>query len=204
MMYINNRFVPKEDVLIIDGEDIILREFRAGDLDALHTLTWQPEIYGYLPGWNVPKEVRADWLVHYEIPENRQFLNAVLSGEDVQDLYLRLAIFSKNTGELIGWCCTGIKSELPSPNREIVYAISRDYRGRGYAKQAVQGMIMYLFANTKIPLLNAVALTENIASCQVIQKSGFTLRDIIHIEGEEYHHYVLDRQSWAEHIGQRH
>ncbi|ANF97315.1 GNAT family N-acetyltransferase [Paenibacillus bovis] len=200
MMNMNNRFVPKEEVLIIDGEDIILREFADEDLDALHMLTWQPEIYRYLPGWNVSREVRADWLVNYEIPENRQFLNAVLRGEDTQDLYLRLAIFSKKTGELIGWCCTGIKSELPSPNREIVYAISKDYRGKGYATQAVQGMIMYLFANTNLPLLNAVALTENTASCQVIRKSGFTLQDTIHIEGEEYHHYVLDRQSWAEHI----
>ena len=37
-------------------------------------------------------------------------------------------VFIKETDEFIGWCCTGIKDELPSPNREIMYAISSEFQ----------------------------------------------------------------------------
>ncbi|MFF2910327.1 GNAT family N-acetyltransferase [Paenibacillus sp. NPDC057934] len=92
-------------------------------------------------GWNVAKEQREEWLIHYEIPENGQFLKTVAEGGDIGELRLRLGIVLKETGELIGWGASGIKDELPAPNREIMYAISRDHRGKGYATQAVQGII---------------------------------------------------------------
>jgi len=107
----------------IECEDILLVEFRPEDFDHFHALTWQPEIYRYLPGWNVSKDQRKDWFFNYEIQENKQFLNMVAAeGASIGELRLRLGIILKETGEFIGWCTTGIKEELPSPNREIVYA----------------------------------------------------------------------------------
>jgi len=82
-----------------------------------------------LPGWNVSKEQREDWYINYEIPENKQFLNAVSKSEEIGELRLRLGIILKETGKFIGWCCSGIKDEMPPPNREIMYAISKDHRG---------------------------------------------------------------------------
>ncbi|MFF2018355.1 GNAT family N-acetyltransferase [Paenibacillus sp. NPDC058177] len=179
----------------IDCQDIILREYIVTDLDAFHSLTWQPEIHEFLPGWNVAKEQREEWLIHYEIPENGQFLKAVAEGGDVGELRLRLGIVLKETGELIGWCASGIKDELPASSREIMYAISRDHRGKGYATQAVQGMVKYLFAHTKVEVLNAIALLINLPSNKVIQKSGFQLQGIIEIDNESYNHYRLDRKN---------
>lgn len=175
----------------IQCKDVILREFVADDLDKFHSLTWQPEIYEYLPGWNVSKEQRKDWFLNYEIPENKQFLSAVSRGEDIGGLRLRLGIVLKETGELIGWCCTGIKDELPPPNREIMYAISKDHRGKGYTTQAAQGLIGYLFESTNARVLNAVALLNNVASNKVIQKCGFNLQGIIEIDDEKYNYYKL-------------
>lgn len=140
-------------VFTIECEDIILREYRTDDLDDLHALTWQPEIYEWLPGWNVTKEKREHWLNHYETKENRRFLKAVSEGGDIGQLSFRLGIISKETGRFIGWCCTGIKEELPPPNREIMYAISRDYRGKGYTTQAAQGLIDFLFQKTNVDVL---------------------------------------------------
>ncbi|WP_054957323.1 hypothetical protein [Paenibacillus dakarensis] len=75
-------------ILNIECEDIILREYQLEDLDELHELTWQPEIYEFLPGWNVEKEMRHNWLMNYEIPENNQFLQRVNDGLKVEDLRL--------------------------------------------------------------------------------------------------------------------
>ncbi|WP_418026451.1 GNAT family N-acetyltransferase [Paenibacillus sp. JJ1722] len=179
--------------LSIECKDIILREYQLEDLNQLHELTWQPEIYGFLPGWNVEKEVRLDWLKNYEIPENNQFLNLVEEGLDVGDLRLRLGIVLRETGEFIGWCCSGIKDDLPAPNREIMYGISKEHRSKGYTTQAVQGIIQYLFDNTEIKELNAIALLENGASNRVIQKSNFKFVGEIEIDDEVYNHYKIHK-----------
>ncbi|WP_353615574.1 GNAT family N-acetyltransferase [Bacillus sp. FJAT-27264] len=107
-----------------------------------------------------------------------------------------MGIILKETGELIGWCASGIKDELPAPGREIMYAISKEHRGKGYTTQAAQGMIKYLFAHTIVEVLNAIALLHNLPSNRVIQKSGFQLQGIIEIDNESYNHYKLDRQNW--------
>ncbi|WP_337912922.1 GNAT family N-acetyltransferase [Cohnella zeiphila] len=186
-----------ESAFTIECKDIILREFVATDLEPFHLLTWQPEIREYLPGWNVSREQREEWLMGYEIPENKRFLNAVSEGGVIGDLRLRLGMVLKETGELIGWCCTGIKEELPSPNREIVYAVSKDHRGKGYTTQAAQAMIRYLFEQTDVEALAAIALVGNAPSNAVIRKCGFHYQSVIEIDSEKYDYYRLDKKGWA-------
>ncbi|QHT63100.1 GNAT family N-acetyltransferase [Paenibacillus lycopersici] len=180
----------------IDCGAIVLRLFRPEDLDAFHAITHEPEIVRYLPGWNADtKDIRADWLLNYEIPGNERFLEAVREGRDIGDLQLRLAIELKETGAFIGWVCTGIKDELPPPNREIVYGISAAYGGKGYTTQAAAGLIRYLFEQGLTEELNALALTHNTASNRVIVKCGFRPVGDIMIEGEAYHHYKRFRDA---------
>lgn len=185
-----------ENFFIIDCKDVMLREFIVSDLDQFHSLTWQPEIYEFLPGWNVSKEQREDWFLNYEIPDNKKFFNAVSQGKAIDGHRLRLAIVLKETGELIGWCCSRIKDELPPPNREIMYAISKDYRGKGYTTQAALGMVEYLFEYTDIEVLNAIALVNNIPSNKIIKKCTFEFQYVIDIEDEKYNYYTLNKKNW--------
>lgn len=196
-MNTNARSDSKENIFTIECKDVILREFLVADLDDFHSLTWQPEIHEFLPGWNVSKEQREDWFINYEIPENKQFLNTVSTSEDIGELRLRLGIILKETGEFIGWCCSGIKDELPPPNREIMYAISKDHRGKGFTTQASQGVINYLFESTNVKVLSAIALLNNVPSNKVIQKCGFNFQSIIEMDNEKYNYYKLDKKDWA-------
>ncbi|ETT37568.1 GNAT family N-acetyltransferase [Paenibacillus sp. FSL H7-0942] len=179
------------DELIIDCKDIYLREYRTEDLEKLQEITWQPEVYEFLPGWNATIEERTLWLTEYEIPENQRFKQAVMAGGDIGELCLRMAIVLKENDEFIGWCCSGIKDELPAPNREIMYGISKHFRNRGYTTQALKGMTEYLFEHTNVEVLNAIALTTNPASNKVIQKCNFERVSSIEIEDEKYNHYRL-------------
>ncbi|WP_339169882.1 GNAT family N-acetyltransferase [Paenibacillus sp. FSL R5-0341] len=185
----------QNDELIIDCKDIYLREYRIEDLEKLQEITWQPEVYEFLPGWNATIEERALWLGEYEIPQNQRFKQAVMAGEDIGELYLRMAIVLKENDEFIGWCCSGIKDELPAPNREIMYGISKDFRNRGYTTQAVKGMTEYLFEYTNVEVLNAIALITNQASNKVILKCHFEPVNSIEIEDEKYNHYQLRKQQ---------
>lgn len=186
----------KDNFFTIDCKDVLLREYILDDLEKFHSLTWQPEIHEYLLGWNVSKERREDWFINYEIPGNKQFLNAVSDGRSIGELRLRLGIILKETGDFIGWCCTGLKDELPMPSREIMFAISKDHRGKGYTTQAVLGLIKYLFENTNVEVLNAIALLRNVPSISVIQKCGFNFQNIIEIDNESYNYYKLSKSEW--------
>jgi RimJ/RimL family protein N-acetyltransferase len=155
------------NVFTIECEDIILREYSVEDLDEFHAITHQPGIVEFLPGWNVSKEQRLDWLLNYEGKENKEFIKAVSQGGDMEELHLRLGIISKDTGEF-----------------------------KGYTTQAAQGLIKYLFENTNVDELTAIALMYNKSSNKVIQKCGFDYLNIIELENEKYNHYKLNKSKW--------
>lgn len=133
--------------------------------------------------------------MNYELPGNKQFLNTVSNGGEIGELRLRLGIILKASGDFIGWCCTGIKEGLPTPNREIMFAISKDHRGKGYTTQATEGLAKYLFENTDVEILNAIALLRNAPSNRVIQKCGFNFQSVIELDNERYNYYKLGKSD---------
>ncbi|HFR4185619.1 TPA: GNAT family N-acetyltransferase [Bacillus cereus] len=180
----------------IDCGDIYLQEFTITDAESIYNISNQPEIEKFLPDWKSTKEQRINWVVNYEIPENKAFLHAVRTTTNIDNHILKLGIFKKTTNEFIGWCCTGMKDELPAPNREIMYAVSSEYHNNGYATKATKGLINYLFEKTNVDLLNAIALINNVASNKVIEKCRFTYLGQQTIENQMYNHYVLSKSEW--------
>ena len=189
----NNEDITYKNIFEIECKDIVLREFKLEDLDELFALTKQHEITDLLPDWKGTKEGRRHWIANWVIKENAEFAR---DASNIQKHILRLGIILKETNEFIGWCCSGICDELPPPNREIGYAISKDYRSKGYTTQAAQGLIKYLFEKTNIEDLTAIALTYNTPSNRVIQKCGFRYISNIDFEGKEFCHYRLSKREW--------
>ncbi|SME51924.1 Acetyltransferase (GNAT) family protein [Bacillus mobilis] len=181
----------------IDCGDIYLQEFTVKDAESIYKIANQPEIEKFLPDWKSTKEQRVNWVTNDEIPENKAFLHAVRTTTNIDDHILRLGIFKKTTNEFIGWCCTSLKDELPAPNREIMYAVSSEYHNNGYATKATQGLIGYLFENTNVDVLNAIALINNVPSNKVIEKCGFVYLSQQTIENQIYNHYVLSKSEWV-------
>lgn len=182
-----------KELFSIDCGEILLREFRIEDVDAIYELTSQPEVYKYLPDWRSTREQRLDWVTNYEIPDNKAFLAAV---PHINDEFLKMGILLKKTSELIGFCTTGIKEELGIPNREIAFAISKNYRNRGYTTEVVRGLVTFLFEKTDVELLNAVILPHNVASNRVINKCGFRYSGDVEIEGQLHYHYMLHKEDF--------
>lgn len=189
-----------EGLFKIDCEDIYLLEFSIEDAINIYRISNQPEIFNFLPDWKSTKEQRIDWVTNYEIPGNKAFLDAAKKTTNIEDHFLKLGVFIKETNELIGWCCTGIKEELPTPNREIMYAISNEYQRKGFATKASMGLIGYLFTNTNVEILNAVVSINNNSSNKVIEKCEFTYRGQQTIENERYNHYILSKSEWKKNI----
>ncbi|WP_264446416.1 GNAT family N-acetyltransferase [Bacillus cereus] len=184
----------------IDCGDIYLQEFPIKDAESIYKISNQPEIEKFLPDWKSTKEQRVNWVTNYEIPENKVFLDAATNSSNIDGHFLKLGVFIKDTNEFIGWCCTGIKEELPLPNREIMYAISSEYQNNGYATKVTKGLIDYLFKNTNVDVLNAIALINNVPSNKVIEKCGFTYMSQQMIENQLYNHYLLSKSEWIKNI----
>ncbi|MBE3641548.1 GNAT family N-acetyltransferase [Bacillus cereus group sp. MYBK226-2] len=184
----------------IDCGEIYLQEFTVEDAESIYNISNQPEIEKFLPDWKSTKEQRINWVVNYEILENKAFLHAVRITTNIDDHILKLGIFKKTTNEFIGWCCTGIKDELPAPNREIMYAVSSEYHNNGYATKATKGLINYLFEKTNVDVLNAIALINNVASNKVIEKCGFIYLSEQEIANQLYNHYQLSKSGWIKNI----
>ncbi|OFD58555.1 acetyltransferase [Bacillus mycoides] len=184
----------------LDCGDIYLQEFSTKDAESIYKISNQPEIEKFLPDWKSTKEQRVHWIINDEIPANQAFLDAVENTSNIDGHLLELGIFIKDTNEFVGWCCTGMKEELPSPNREIMYAISSEYQNNGYATKASKELIDYLFKNTNVNILNAVALINNVPSNKVIEKCGFTYKSQQTIENQLYNHYLLSKSEWIKNI----
>ncbi|PGC68985.1 GNAT family N-acetyltransferase [Bacillus toyonensis] len=184
----------------IDCGDIYLQEFTMKDTESIYKISNQPEIEKFLPDWKSTKEQRVNWIINDEIPANKAFLEAVKTTNNIDNHMLKLGIFKQATNEFIGWCCTGIKEELPSPNREIMYAISSEYQNNGYATKATKGLIDYLFKKTNVNVLNAIALIKNVPSNKVIETCGFTYMSQQTIENRLFNHYVLSKSEWIKNI----
>lgn len=79
----------------------------------------------------------------------------------------------------------------------ITYFIGSHYRNNGYAVEAVRAYIDYFFNNYDTKKMLATVRAENVASCKVVEKAGFTLiekkmyRDINDEQDELYHFYEI-------------
>ncbi len=189
----NFNCISTENLFMIECEDIILREFRLEDVDELYGLTLQPEIIDYLPDWIGTREQYEDWMTNIYIKKNKEFLKSV---PNVENHAIIFGIILKKTNEFIGWCCSCPSDELPSDNnREVAYAISKYHRNKGYTTQAAKALIKYLFEETNVDVLNAMALIYNESSNRVIQKCGFKFIDNIEASNREFKWYKLCKKN---------
>ena len=122
----------------------------------------------------------AGWLPHKDIQESRTVLGFFIRDKKT------FAIVLKETGKVIG--SVGLEerdeeSEVPkgSMGREIGYALSKDYWGRGLVPEAVKAVIEYCFKELAFDWLTCGHFVWNQQSRRVVEKCGFRyVKDVIH------------------------
>lgn len=189
----NLDYISTEDLFMIECEDIVLREFRLEDLDKLYALTLQHEITDYMPEWIGTREKYEDAMSNVFIKKNKEFFKSM---PNVENHSITLGIILKETNELIGWCFACHNNDLPNCNTEIAYAISKYYRNKGYTTQAAKALINYLFEETNMDTLSALALINNLSSNRIIQKCGFKFSNNIEIGNRKFNWYKLCKKNY--------
>lgn len=91
---------------------------------------------------------------------------------------LRLHIFHKQTGELVG--CTGLhRIDWDVPKFEIGYWVDTRFSGKGYITEAVEGVTAFAFNELKARRVEIRCDTKNKASRVIPEKLGFKLEAIL-------------------------
>lgn len=87
------------------------------------------------------------------------------------------------TGENVGYVQL-VKIEA---GWEVGYHIGAKYTKRGYATEAVKAFLPYMMDKVKIDTVAGICLAENVASCIVMERSGFekTFEGMGMYQGEE-------------------
>ncbi|MBP2651114.1 MAG: acetyltransferase, ribosomal protein N-acetylase [Firmicutes bacterium] len=164
---------------IFETERLIVRRYQTDDATDLLKVLNDKDVTKYIP----------ETIVSFD-----EALNAVswlISNYDKQfDEHFKYsyAITLKECDKYIGWCGFGVL-DFDKSKKEIYYTISRKYWGKGYAGEAVRGLIEYIFDIYDIDKLVALVKTENTASKKIIEKNGFNFVEVIEGLSKEYDFY---------------
>jgi len=150
--------------LFIHSNSVTLRPFKLEDQAAVYALTQQPEITDVLPDWKMTEEQLREFL---------QFVVGSYEQFNPEDIRILLAVVHNKDQRIIGWCGVFPNDLLDRADREVAYAISRDYRNKGYITEAVRALTAYLFEHTLLDRGHCEALQS--AVTQSSGACGFSL-----------------------------
>jgi ribosomal-protein-alanine N-acetyltransferase len=154
----------------LEGQRILLREFRADDVDALAAIHADPRMLSYYAP-EVATRAHAELLVE-------KFM-AWASERPRRNF--QLAIVSAATGELLGSC--GVRSKGCAPGKaEFGIGIGPSSWGKGIAQEAARLILDYAFAELGLDEVVGVAVAENEAVAKFARRLGLEPRPAAHRE----------------------
>jgi [ribosomal protein S5]-alanine N-acetyltransferase len=129
------------------------------DVDPLHAIWMDPDVRRYL--WD-------------DIVIGRDIAIAVLehSAKDWRERRYGLWLIAEDH-ETAGF--VGLRSSEERPEPELVFGLLPAYWHRGYATEAAEAALRYLFETLRYPAAWAATDPANAASIQVLERIGMTL-----------------------------
>jgi ribosomal-protein-alanine N-acetyltransferase len=148
----------------LQGQRILLREFRDNDVDALEAIHSDPRVMRYYAP-EVATRAHAQLLV-------AQFIE--WANESPRRNF-QLAIVAAETGELLGSC--GVRSKGCAPGKaEFGIGIGSSSWGKGIAHEAARLIIDFAFSDLGLDEVYGVAVAENAAVAKFARRLGLTPR----------------------------
>ena len=160
---------------------LIIREQTMEDLDDLYRIYADKEALLYMEDLYEDKDREAAYLQEYIDNQYRFFEYGIW------------ALTLKCDGTFIGRAGFGLREGFDDP--EIGYIIGKEYRGRGYAKEALCAIMEYGLEEFGFKDYIAFTKEENIASVRLLQSLGFSQKGPAVIKGGEHAMYALTKQQ---------
>lgn len=153
--------MPKTKKLIIHTRRLKIRNMISTDLMSFYEYRSNPEVTKY-QGFDVMSKEEYENFIDSQ--KNKEFGNP---GEWVQ-----YAIVDKSTDKLLGDCA--IKLQEADPRiAEVGITISHMYQNNGVAKEAMMGILGFLFDKKEIHRIEETVDAENVVAIKLLQGIGF-------------------------------
>lgn len=162
------------ELLVPSIQGLSLRAFQIRDANRLARLAGVDSVVRFTLGIPLPYSVSAarEWI-------------AGLAERHASGVELIFALSLDQA--LIG--SVGLTLELEHRRAEIGYWLGEGYRGRGYARAAVECVCQYAFATLALRRVYALCFPENVTSHRLLEAAGFER------EGLLRQHIVKETQS---------
>lgn len=147
--------------VFIETERLQIKQLTIQDLTAFHSYRSNPEVTKY-QGFDVMTKQQAKLFI--KLNATKQFGNT--------DGWIQYAIKIKATQQLIGDCAIKLISHK-NKSAEIGITIMPTEQMKGYAKEAMLGIMDFLFTTKHVHRIVEIVDTENIASIHLLQSIGF-------------------------------
>jgi RimJ/RimL family protein N-acetyltransferase len=111
----------------------------------------------------------------YTANDAKEYISAMLNSDRNKTYAFAITVDNKVIGSI------GVfrKDNIHSRTAEIGYYISEEYWGRGYGTSAIKQVCELVFNTTDIIRIFAEPFAYNIASCRILEKSGFSLEGVL-------------------------
>ncbi len=146
---------------LIRTKRLVIRNLTQEDLDAFLQYRSNPEITKYQGYDIINREQAIDFISQQE---EKDF---GLPGE-----WKQYAIESSESRQLVGDCAIHLRKDDPL-TAELGITISDLYQRHGYGKEAMQGLMNFLFHQKKIHRIIETVDTENEASIRLLKSLSF-------------------------------
>jgi RimJ/RimL family protein N-acetyltransferase len=168
----------------IETERLRLRPLDVGDVDAWHRQIFSdPRVTRYLPSRQpTPREDVVERLA-------TQIESWQARGFGVW------AVLQKASNQLMGH--SGFVTPEGPDRIELIYALGRDWWGRGFATGAAAACLRHGFEFLNFAVIAALAFPENEPSIHVMLKLGFAFEDTALRFGAELVRYTVDADSFS-------
>ena len=169
---------------IIESERLLLRQFSLNDIEAVYQFNSNVELHRYTGDEIINSRQRAE-----------QIIKDIWLKDYTNYGYGRWALIYKPENKIIGFA--GLKYLAEIGETDIGYRILPQYWGKGLVSEISKQIILYGFNELNLKRIIGIAMPENIASCKVLEKIGFSFykEDGYHGDDNTYNWYKIDRDS---------
>lgn len=182
---------PGRPPLRMETERLIMRPFEARDVDPFWQYRADPEVARY-QGWSVPytREMAVDFV---------EYMASIPAGEPGK--WFQYALELKTTGQLIG-DVGFVRLQREPRQAEIGFTLAQAYQRQGYASEAVNRLLDYLFTEFELHRVRGNCDPQNTDSARLMERVGMR-REGLFIEsiwfkgqwGDELWYAIL-RREW--------
>jgi len=169
-------------MLTLETERLLLRPLRQTDLDAYAAMCADPEVMRYLGDRAVLNREDA-W---------RQM--AMLAGHWSLRGFGSWALEERATGRFLGRA--GLHFPEGWPDREVNWALARQYWGQGFAFEAANEVLAHAFGALQWERATSLIDRKNHRSIRLAERLGERLEKEVEVRGFRVGLYVIERASW--------